>query len=263
MGPLRSGLCRPAELTFAFLEPRYDLACPPPDGFRSRLLPSSMPPRDFVALAVSRTPTQPTQLSSCCVSLDVRPSAVEPGPRWAVRTVVLRVAVLALAVECVDRLRISWIAGVPDKIGVALLAQPRPRDLQQEVVDRAVRIMAIQAVLSDRGMLPQERAALFRMAFVAIVVDCGLVQKCLVVGPMRIVAAGARHLAFANRHVRRAPDFRALVLVTLETRVHLSQLGPLELGRHVRHDRVAIRAGEPARLMRAAAPQRAPSSLMA
>src|SRR5215467_5856159 len=133
-----------------------------------------MPPRDSVALAVSRTPTQPTLLSSCLRLARCLPSAVEAGPRRAVRTMVLRVAVLALAVECVDRLRISRIAGMPDKIGVALLAQPRPRDLQQEVVDRTVRIMAIQAVLSDRGMLPQERAALFRMAFVAIVVDCGL-----------------------------------------------------------------------------------------
>src|SRR5215470_10313509 len=215
-----------------------------------------MPPRDSVALAVSRTPTQPTQLSSCCVSLDVRPSAVEPGPRWAVRTMVLRVAVLALAVECVDRLRISWIAGVPDKIGVALLAQPRPRDLQQEVVDRTVRIMAVQAVLAHRGMLPQERAALFRMALVAIVVNGGLVQKSFAVGAMGIVAARARHLAFANRHVRRAPDFRALVLVTLETRVHLGQLGQLELGRDVGHDGMAIGAGKVARLVRAAAPQR-------
>src|SRR6516162_2619315 len=222
-----------------------------------------MPPRDSVALAVSRTPTQPSLLSSCCISLDVRPSAVEPGPRRAVRTVVLRVAVLTLAIERVDRLRISRIAWVPGEIGVALLAQTRPRDLQQEVVDRAVRIVAVEAALAHRSMFPQERAALLRVALVAIVVNGGLVQKSLAVGPMRIVAGRARHLAFANRHVRRAPDFRALVLVTLETRVHLGQLGQLELGRHVGHDGVAIGAGEPARLMRAAAPQRAPSLLVA
>ena len=188
---------------------------------------------------------------------------MEPRPRWAVRTVVLRVAVLALAIECVDRCRISWIAWVPGEIGVTLLAQPRPRDLQQEVVDRAVRIMAVQAVLAHWGMFPQERPALLRVTLVAIVINGGLVQKSFAVGAMRIVAARTRHLAFANRHVRRAPDFRALVLVTLETRVHLGQLGQLELGRHVRHDRVAIRAGEPARFVRAAAPQRAPSLFVA
>src|SRR6516164_164528 len=110
-----------------------------------------MPPRDSVALAVSRTPTQPTLLSSCLRLARCLPSAVEAGPRRAVRTMVLRVAVLALAVECVDRLRISRIAGMPDKIGVALLAQPRPRDLQQEAVDRAVRIMAVEAALAHRG----------------------------------------------------------------------------------------------------------------
>src|SRR5215475_4498540 len=222
-----------------------------------------MPPRDFVALAVSRTPTQPTQLSSCCASLDARPSAVEPGPRRAVRTMVLRVAVLALAVECVDRLRISRIAWMLGEIGVTLLAEARPRDLQQEVIDRAVRIVAVQAIVAHRGMLPQERAALLRVTLVAIVVDGGLIQKSLAVGAMRIVAAGARHLAFANRHVRRAPNFRALVLVTLETGVRLGQLGQLELGRHVGHDGVAIGAGESARLMRTAAPQRAFSLLLA
>src|SRR5262245_34896270 len=220
-----------------------------------------MPRRDSVALAVSRTRTQRTLLSPCLRPARCSPSAVESRARRAVRTVVLRVAVLALAIECVDRLRISWIAWVPGEIGVALLAQTRPRDLQQEVVDRAVRIVAVQAALAHRGMLPQERAALLRMASVAIVIDGGLVQKSFCVGPMRIVAARARHLAFANRHVRRAPDFRALVLVTLETGVRLGQLGQLELGRHVGHDGVAIGAGKPARLMRAAAPQR-PLSLL-
>ena len=167
---------------------------------------------------------------------------------------VLRVAVLALAIECVDRRRISRIARMPGEIGVTLLAKTWPRDPEHEVVDRAVRLVAVHAVLAHRRMLPQERAALLRMALVAIVVDGGLVQKSLAVGAMRIVAGRARHLAFANRHVRRAPDFRALVLVALEARVHLGQLGQLELGRHVRHDRVAIRAGEVARFMRAAAP---------
>src|SRR6516164_1092066 len=98
-----------------------------------------MPPRDSVALAVSRTPTQPS-LSSSCLRL-TRCSPVSG------RTEVLRVAVLALAIECVDRRRISRIARVSGEIGVALLAQARPRDLQQEVVDRAVRIVTVQAVL--------------------------------------------------------------------------------------------------------------------
>src|SRR6266516_2251390 len=222
-----------------------------------------MPPRDSVALAVSRTPTQPTLSSSCLRLARCSPSAVEPGPRRAVRTMMLRVAVLTLAIECVEGRGISRIAWVPGEIGVTLLAQARPRDPQQEIVDRAVRVVTVEAVLAYRGMFPQERAALLRMASVAIVVDGGLVQKSLAVGPMRIVAARARHLAFANRHVRRAPDFCALVLVTLETGIRLGQLGQLELGRHVGHDGVAIGAGEPARLMRAAAPQRALSLLAA
>src|SRR6266702_5147909 len=83
----------------------------------------------------------PLRCARVCLSLNARPSAVEPRPRWAVRTMVLRVAVLALAIECVDRRRIAWIARVPGEVGVTLLAETRPRDLQQEIVDRAVRIV--------------------------------------------------------------------------------------------------------------------------
>src|SRR5262245_49305838 len=124
-----------------------------------------------------------------CVSMLA--SAVEPGPRRAVRTVVLRVAVLTFAVECVGRRRISRIARVSGQIGVTLLAETRPRDLEEEIVDGAVRIVAVQAVLAHGGMLPQERAPLLRMAFVAIVVDGGLVQQSFSIGAMRIVAGRA------------------------------------------------------------------------
>src|SRR5262249_2538407 len=98
-------------------------------------------------------------------------------------------------------------------------------------------------------------AALLRMAFVAVVVDSGLFEQRLPVTAVRIVAVAARHLAFAQRHVRRGPDLGPLVLVTLETRGPPGGLGPLMLRGHICHDRVAIRAGKPARFMRAAAPQ--------
>src|SRR5262245_25058933 len=60
-------------------------------------------------------------------------SAVPPRPGRTVRAVMLRVTVLALAVDRVDRLRIARIARMSDHIGVALLAQSRPRNLEQEV----------------------------------------------------------------------------------------------------------------------------------
>lgn len=54
---------------------------------------------------------------------------------------------------------------------VALGAQPWPRDLKKEFVHRAVRIMAVQAILSHRGMLEQEWSPLFGVALVASVID--------------------------------------------------------------------------------------------
>src|SRR5262249_342511 len=144
------------------------------------------------------------------------PSADEARACRAVRPVMLRVAVLTLAIDGVDRFRIARIARMPRQVGVTLLAQARPRYLQQEVILAAVRIGAIQTVLADWRMVPQERAALLRMAFVAVVVDSGLFEQRLPVTAVRIVAVAACHLAFAQRHVRRAPDLGPLVLVTLE-----------------------------------------------
>src|SRR6185436_19613385 len=57
------------------------------------------------------------------------------------------------------------------RVGVALLAQVRDLGLLQLEVVRAVRGVAVQAVLPHRRMLPQERAALLGMAGVALLVD--------------------------------------------------------------------------------------------
>ena len=73
---------------------------------------------------------------------------------------VVRVTILALAalrIESDSRVtRITVVLAA----GVTLLAETRPRDLQQEVVVGAVRIMAVQAVLGNRRVFPQERSAL-------------------------------------------------------------------------------------------------------
>ena len=84
---------------------------------------------------------------------------------------------------------------------VALRAKPGPRNLQHELVDRAVRVMTVQAVLANRRMFEQERPALLGMALVASLIDrCGPEQR-LIRGAVRLMAVGADHLAFAQRHV--------------------------------------------------------------
>ena len=103
------------------------------------------------------------------------------------------------------------------EIGVALLAEERNRRDQQRALIRAVRRVAVETVLTNRRMLEQKRAALFRVALVAGLVDrIGLEQRAGQCA-MRIVAIVAAHLAFGERHMRAAIELLADILVTLRT----------------------------------------------
>ena len=59
---------------------------------------------------------------------------------------------------------------------VTLGAQPRIGDLQQPVVDRAMRIVAVSTVFKRGRMLVKERTAPLGMASIAILVDTGLFE---------------------------------------------------------------------------------------
>jgi hypothetical protein len=54
---------------------------------------------------------------------------------------------------------------------VALGTEPRPRNLEKEFVHRAVRIVAVQAILTHGGVLKKEWSPLFGVALIASVVD--------------------------------------------------------------------------------------------
>src|SRR5262249_3075385 len=84
---------------------------------------------------------------------------------------------------------------------VTLEAQPRTRELQRELIHRAVRIVAIQAVFAHWKVFKQKWPALLRMTGVADVVDRIFFQQCLGETAVRIMAVRANHLAFAQRHV--------------------------------------------------------------
>ena len=182
---------------------------------------------------------------------------MEERTSWAVRTVDLRVAIQAAAVDSKSRHRIARIGRMEICCIMAALTQPRPRDHQQVLVDRAVRIMAVQAALHDRWMLKQIRTALLGMALEADLVDGGFLQQMFAVAPMRTVAVGAHHFAFRQRHVLRARELCSNVFMALEAGVGLRRRFQLVLARYRLHDCVAVRAHQVPRLVNAAAPQRA------
>src|SRR5215467_4081873 len=103
---------------------------------------------------------------------------------------------------------------MPDGHVVALLAKVGTRGDEKHVVIRAVRLMAVRAALAHRGVLPQEGAALLRVAHVADVVDAVRLEKRLGDRAVRVVAVGARYLSFGQRHVRTALEFGPLLDVT-------------------------------------------------
>jgi len=137
---------------------------------------------------------------------------------------------------------------------VALIAEPRPRHFQHVLVDRAVRVVAVQAILAHRRVLEQERPALFGMTLVASVIDRIGAQHRLGEAAMRIMAIRAGDLAFSDRHVCRPQNLSTLILMALEAGVGLEWCFQREACRHVRHNRVTIATGDAALFMHAALP---------
>src|SRR5450755_2808207 len=80
---------------------------------------------------------------------------------------------------------------------VAGIANPGHAHLQQLRIAAAVRLVAVGAILHDRGMFPEKWSPAFGMAAIAILVDGALNQLTGVWASMRIVATGAGDFAFA------------------------------------------------------------------
>src|SRR5690242_20266296 len=79
-------------------------------------------------------------------------------------------------------------------------------------------------------MLPQKRTPALDMATEAVLVDRTLQQLARVRAAMRIVATGARNLALAIGHVRRALQLRSPHLVALQAQFRLRQFGAYVFG---------------------------------
>ena len=167
-------------------------------------------------------------------------------------------AVQAALVEGVPRhggIRGTRVAGCL----VALLAEERLLDLQHLLVDGAVGVVTVEAVLTDGSVLPEERPALLGVARVAVLVDRGL-QDHLVVGrAVRVVAARALELALAQRHVARPEELGLLLQVAARAQIHLrlleKRLRHLALGVrivavHARDVRLVVAGAHPVLLAR-------------
>jgi len=84
-------------------------------------------------------------------------------------------------------------------LGMAGLTELRALLDQHGWVIRSMNLVAKCAFLRSRRVLPQERAAFFGMAGIAVVIDAQLLQGCISYGAMRIVAITTDDLSFANR----------------------------------------------------------------
>src|SRR5215831_5641785 len=75
--------------------------------------------------------------------------------------------------------------------GMALGAQPRPRNLQQIFVHGAVRVMTGQAIFPHRRVLEQKWPALFGVALITSVVDRACDQQRFGSAAVRIMTIRA------------------------------------------------------------------------
>src|SRR3990172_4658858 len=148
-------------------------------------------------------------------------------------------------------------------LDVALLAEPGFGEEQHVFVVAAVGGMAIRAALHHGRMLPQEGAALVRVALEAGIVERVGLEKLLGHRPVGVVAARAVHLALADRHVRVGHLLGGLPQVTLPADLYDRGLGELTSRGDGLHDLVAVGAGEVPRLMGTSLPVEAGRLLMA
>src|ERR1019366_8718913 len=189
----------------------------------------------------------------------------EEHPIRFIATVDVAVAVAASTTQHIRGVRETQSAAGSRAMhgAVAFVAQPRTRHFQQIFVVRAVRLVAVQAVLTHRRVFPQHRTALFSMTLVAILVHRSLADQLVRNAAMWVMAIRASQLALANRHVGRVLHLCPLELVALEAGLGLDLGLQILLARHVLHHSVAVGAGDTARFVNAAGPVIAFALLMA
>src|SRR5581483_354696 len=209
--------------------------------------PSTFQPRSDVWAEAAPGAATATRTAAISAALRVGMAGLlarEGEAGGVVRPVDVDVAVAARAAE--HELQRAGIRPVrPGRmpgLHVALLAQARPRELEHLVVVAAVGVVAVQAALRHRGVLPEERPALLGMAGVAGLVDRVLLEERRGDRAVRVVARRAGHLPLAERHVGGLELGRPLLDVALPAGLDLGRQPELRLGRDVPHHLVAVGA---------------------
>ena len=103
---------------------------------------------------------------------------------------------------------------VPSGNVATLTEEGQSRD-EHLLVVRPVRVMTIQAVLTNRRMFKKEGSALVRMAGVAGLSDGSPNEHFGGVTPVRVMAGCAVHFSFFDGHMRIAVDLGDDVLMAL------------------------------------------------
>lgn len=85
--------------------------------------------------------------------------------------------------------------------------------------------MAVGAFFHNGRMFEEEGATFFRMTTIAEIIDGIRLEELGGWGAMRVVAARALHLSFAQRMMRKSHLLRCLLFVALAADVALHRLG--------------------------------------
>jgi len=156
---------------------------------------------------------------------------------------------------------------------MTLSADPGVGDFKEPVIVRTVRVVTVGTVLNGRRMLPKERPSSFRMAHETGLIDACLFELGRIGSPVRVMAVGAGHFPFFQRHMRTALELSLSLQVTLAAHLYLgplveegifvTDLGKLEAVRGPLHDCVAVGANNSTSSMGACLPISLHSLLMA
>jgi len=148
--------------------------------------------------------------------------------------------------------------------GMTFVAKPGHAHLEQTVIDGAVRLVAIGAIIRNRRMLMEKRPAPLGVAGVTVLVDAGLLELRRIGRAMRVMTIGASDLSFPHGHMRRAQQLRFPLQMAgaakfslrplVEERGIFIDLGQLIAVSGFFHDGVTVDAGDTPARVRAGIP---------
>jgi len=155
--------------------------------------------------------------------------------------------------EVASREQIVRMAEAPQLVMTLIAEEWSGRD-EEPFVIRPVRVVAVETIFDDRGVLPEERTALFGVALVTELIDTIGTQKWVRGRAVWRVTIAAGDLAFEQRHVGALAKLCALLGVTGEAGLRDTLLREKVARRLFGHRIVAIATSEPLSLVGRSAP---------